>query len=58
MKTKYDDLTLTHNLPRVILPTDRYKHIYSKGAYSILLAIVLYDDTIFRDTKRTKFHQD
>ena len=27
MKTKYDELTLTHNLSGVILPTERYKHI-------------------------------
>ena len=30
MKTKYDDLTLTHNLSGVILPTERYEHIYSR----------------------------
>ena len=33
MKTKYDELTLTHNLSRVILPTEQYRHIYLKGAY-------------------------
>ena len=33
MKTKYDELTLTHNLSGVILPTKRYEHIYSNGAY-------------------------
>ena len=27
MKTKYDELTLTHNLSGVILPTERYEHI-------------------------------
>ena len=27
MNTKYDKLTLTHNLLGVILPTERYKHI-------------------------------
>ena len=30
MQTKYDKLALTHNLSRVILPRDRYKHIYEK----------------------------
>ena len=34
MRTKYDELTLTHKTSGVILPTDRYKHIYAKGAYS------------------------
>ena len=41
MKTKYDELTLTHNLSGVILPTDRYKSTYSKGAYSMMLVIAL-----------------
>ena len=27
MKTKYETFTLTHNLSRVILPTERYTHI-------------------------------
>ena len=31
MKTKYDEITLTHNLSGVILPTKRYEHIYSNG---------------------------
>ena len=57
MKTKYDKLTLTHNLYGVILPTDRYKHIYSEGAYLILRVIALYDDTINREATRTKVHQ-
>ena len=33
MKTKYDYITLTHKLSGVILPTERYDHIYSNGAY-------------------------
>ena len=33
MKTKYDELTLTHNLSGVIIPTDIYEHIYAKGEY-------------------------
>ena len=57
MKTKYDELTLTHNLSGVILPTYRYKHIYSKGAYSIPPVIILYDDPINRDATRTEVHQ-
>ena len=56
MRTKYDKLTVTHNLSGVILPTDRYEHIYSKGAYSIQLAIALYDDKINRDATRTEVH--
>ena len=32
-KKEYDELTLMYNLSRVILPTDRYGHIYLKGAY-------------------------
>ena len=35
MKTKYDDITLTHNISGVILPSERYEHIYKKGAYLI-----------------------
>ena len=35
MKTKYDELTLTHNLPGVILPSKRYQQLYKKGAYTI-----------------------
>ena len=57
MKTKYDDLALTHNLFGVVLPMDRYKHIYSKGVYSIPPVIALYNDTIYRDATRTEVHQ-
>ena len=57
MKTKYNELTLTHNLSGVILPTDRYKHICSKGVYSILPVIALYDDTLDRDATITEVHQ-
>ena len=56
MKTKYDNLTLTHNLSGVILPIERYGHIYNKGAYLIPPVIALYDDTIDRDATRTEFH--
>ena len=31
IKKKYDELNLTHNLYEVILPTEIYEHIYSKG---------------------------
>ena len=43
MKTKYDKLTSTNNLSGVILPTERYKHIYSNDAYLILPVISLYN---------------
>ena len=57
MKTKYDDLTLTHNLFGVILPTERYKNIHSNGAYLILPIIALYDDRIDKDATRTEVHR-
>ena len=56
MKIRYDERTLTHNLFRAILPTDRYKHIYSKVAYSIPTVIALYDDIIDRNTTRKEVH--
>ena len=58
MKKKYNELTLTHNHSGVILPTDRYEHIYLMGAYSIPLVIELYDDTIEKDATRTEVHKD
>ena len=54
MKTKYDELTLTHNLSGVIIPTERYDHIYSDGDYLILQVIKLYNDTIDKDATRTE----
>ena len=57
MKTKYDELALTHNLSGVILPTNKYKHIYSKGAYLTLTVIALYDDTTNRYATRIEVHQ-
>ena len=54
MKTKYDELTLTHNLLGGILPTERYEHIYSNGSYLIPPVIALYDDTIDKDATRTE----
>ena len=56
MKTKYDELTLTHNISGVILPSERYKQIYKKGAYLIQPVITLYDDTIDKDATRTEVH--
>ena len=57
MNTKYDELTLTHNTSGVILPTERYKHIYSKGDYLIPPVIALYYDTIDKDATRTEVHR-
>ena len=58
IKTKYNKLNLTHNLSGVILPTERYEHIYSKGEYLILSVIALYYDIIERNATRTEVHQD
>ena len=41
MKRKYNELTITHNLLGVILPSERYKQIYKKGAYLIPHVIAL-----------------
>ena len=57
MKINYDDIKLTHNLLEVILPTEHYEHIYSKGAYLIPPVITLYDETIEKDATRAKVHQ-
>ena len=57
MKTKYDRLTLTHNLSGVILPSERYEQIYKKGAYVIPPAIALYDETIKNDATRIEVHR-
>ena len=57
MKTKYDEITLTHNLSGVILPTERYKHIYLNRAYLILPVIALYNNTIDKDATITEVHQ-
>ena len=56
MNTKYDELTLTHNLSGVILPSDRYEQIYNKGAYVIPSFIALYDDTIEKYATRIDVH--
>ena len=57
MKTKYDDLTLTHNLSGVILPSERYEQIYKKGAYLISPVVALYDETIKKDATRIEVHR-
>ena len=56
MKTKYDELTLTHNLSGGILPSKRYGHIYKKGAYVTPPVITLYDDTIDKDATRLEIN--
>ena len=58
MRTKYDELTLTHNISGVILPSQRYKQIYKKGAYFIPPVITLYDNTIDKDATRTEVHKE
>ena len=57
MKMKHDEMTLKHNLLGVILPTERYEHIYSNGAYLILSVIALYNETIDKEATRTEFHR-
>ena len=57
METKYDGLTLTHNLSGVILPTKRYEQVYSNGAYVIPLGIALYDDAIDINATITEVHR-
>ena len=57
MQTKYDKLTVTHNLSGVVLPTDRYEHIYVKGAYIIPLFVALYDDSISKGATRMEVHK-
>ena len=56
MKTKYDELTLTHNLSGVILPSERYDQIYKKGSYVISPVIAQYDETIKKDATRIEVH--
>ena len=58
MKTKYDELTLDHNLLRVILPSKRYQQIYKKRAYLIPPIIALYDETIYKEATRTEVHRE
>ena len=53
MTTKYDKLTLTHNLSGVILPTELYEQVYSNGDYEIPAVIALHDDEININATRT-----
>ena len=57
MKTKYDKLTINHNLSGGILPSGRYEHIYKKGSYVIPPAIALYDETIKKYATRIEVHR-
>ena len=57
MKTKYYELTLTHNLSGAILPAERYEQIYKNGAYVIPPVILLYDDTIDKDATRLEINR-
>ena len=54
MTMKYDELTLTHNLSGVILPTEGYKELYSNKAYKIPSVIAVYDDATDINATRTK----
>ena len=56
MKKKYDELTLTHNLSGVILPSERYQQIYKKGAYVIPPVIALYNEKIDKDATRLEIN--
>ena len=57
IKSKYDKLTLTHNISGVVLPSERYEQIYNKWAYLIPPVIALYDDIIDKDPTRTEVHR-
>ena len=57
MKTTYDKLTLQHNLSGVILPAERYEHVYKNGVYAIPPAIPLYDDNIDKDATRLEINR-
>ena len=57
MTTKYDELTLTHNLSEVILPTKRYEEVYPNRVYEIPSVIAIYDDAIETNATRTEFHR-
>ena len=57
MNTKYDNLTLTHNLLGVILPAERYENIYLNRLYLIPPVISLHNDKIDKDVTKTEVHQ-
>ena len=50
----YDDLTLMHNILGVILPTERYDHIYKKRDDLIPPVIALYNEKIDKYATRTE----
>ena len=57
MKTKYDELTLTHNLSGGILPAKSYEQIYKNGDYVTPPPVIpLYDDTIDKDATRLEIN--
>ena len=41
----------------VIIPPERYEHIYKKRAYLIPPVLELYDETIDKDATRTEVHR-
>ena len=45
-----------HNISGVILPSQRYKQIYKKGAYVIPPVIALYNETIDKDATRLEIN--
>ena len=57
MNTKYEDLTLTHNLSGVIISSEHYEQINKRGAYLIPPIIAIYDETIDKDATRTELHR-
>ena len=57
MKTKYNKLTLNHNLSGIILPSEHYEHIYKKGDYVTPPVIALYNETIQNDATRIEVHR-
>ena len=56
MKTTYDELTPTHILSVVILPSERYEQIYKNRAYVTPPVIPLYDDNIDKDATRLEIN--
>ena len=57
MKTKYDKLTLTHNLLGAILPFNHYQQIYKKRDHPIPPVIALYNETIEKDATIIEVHR-
>ena len=57
MKTKYNELSLSHNPLGVIRHSERYQQIYKKGDYLIPPVIALYNETIKKDATRIEVHR-